>query len=112
MTMGQICGEFEIDLPAVQDDGSRVDWVDPLTGVVVRVNQFTYNFLKSCATREDYITDRTPVVEAVFRALLGAGNRPMSPIELATRIDRPAEHIMRALSGRTIFKGIRPYHPE
>ncbi|HEC23236.1 MAG TPA: hypothetical protein ENI95_10000 [Chloroflexi bacterium] len=85
-----------------------VDWIDPETGQVKRVDRLTYLLLSLCSQRADYITERTPLIEAVFRALLATNNRPMTAVELAERIGRPADVILRALAGRRVYKGIRP----
>lgn len=86
----------------------EVDWVDPETGEVKRVNHLYYTLLRHCSQQPDYITERTSLVDAVFRALLAVGNRPLTPVELASYIHRPADMILRTLSGRTVYKGLRP----
>jgi len=86
----------------------ELDWVDPETGEVKRVNYLNYTLLKHCSQQPDYITERTSLVDAVFRALLAVGNRPLTPVELAVYTRRPAEMILRTLSGRTVYKGLRP----
>lgn len=101
-------GEAELD-PALREE--HVDWVDPLTAVVTRVDGMTYTFLQHCGQNPEFITERTTLTEAVFRTLLAAGNRPMTPIELAERIDRPAETILKTLSGGRVYKGLRPLDP-
>ncbi|GAB4469573.1 MAG: hypothetical protein Kow00124_04860 [Anaerolineae bacterium] len=110
LAMRQICSEYAVDLPDQAAD-ELIDWIDQTTGIVMQVSPFVYHFLRHCTTQEDYLTERTSLVEAVFRALLAAANRPMTSVELAQRIGRPAESILAALSGRQVYKGIRPYTP-
>ena len=104
-----ICEEYGgLDITA-QDDSAEVDWIDPVTAVVRRVDMTTYQFLTLCSVHEEFITERTTLIEAVFRALLAAGNQPMTPIELAERTGRSADTILQTLSGRRVYKGLRPY---
>lgn len=111
IAMQQICSEFEVEL-VENTETNNIDWVDPITACVTAVTPYTYSFLKLCSLQPDFITERTSLVEAVFRALLGAANRPMTPLELSERINRPPENILASLSGRRVYKGIRPVTPD
>ncbi|MBN1312492.1 MAG: hypothetical protein JXB30_13840 [Anaerolineae bacterium] len=107
--VGHLCERHREEFAAHSDEHETVvDWVDPLTAQVRRVDRLNYVLLDHCSRQPDYITERTSLVDAVFRTLLAAGNRPMTPIELAERTGRPANKILRTLSGRTIYKGLRP----
>lgn len=86
----------------------NIDWIDPETAVVTRVDPVIYLLLSHCSQMPDYISERTSLVDAVFRALLAASNRPMTPVELARRTGRPADTILKTLSGRVVYKGLRP----
>jgi hypothetical protein len=107
----ELCEEYgEADItPVVSDDDAEIDWVDPETAEVVRVDRPSYVFLNTCSRHPGFITEHTTLIEAIFRTLLAAGNRPMTPGEIAARIGRPAETILRILSGSQIYKGLRPY---
>ncbi len=108
----QLCEEYGgADAAAIAPDAA-VDWVDPQTGEVRRVDGLMYVVLSRCSQHEEFITERTALVEAIFRALLASGNRPMTPTELAQRVGRPPDVILRTLSGRQVYKGIRPYVEE
>jgi hypothetical protein len=48
-------------------------------------------------------------VDSVFRVLLRNGNTPVSSRELEAQTGRPAQTILKMLSGGQIYKGIRPY---
>jgi hypothetical protein len=100
--------EFARDLP----DEVVYDWVDPETGQVTRVDLLMYTLLSHCGRMPEYVTSRTALVDAVFRTLLAAGNRPMTASELAQRTGRSPEMILRTLSGRTVYKGITSVSPE
>ena len=87
-----------------------IDWVDPVTAEVRRVDGLQHVLMNHCAQSEDFITSNTTLVDAVFRALLAHGNQPMTPLQLSEETDRPAETILRTLSGPRVYKGIRPRH--
>lgn len=90
------------------EDGTLIDWIDPETGLVWLVDRLIYTLLSHCSQQPEYITERTSLVDVVFRTLLAAANRPMTPIELAERTGRSAEVILRTLAGRKVYKGLRP----
>jgi hypothetical protein len=107
--IGHLCEEHRAKFAGVaENDSAVVDWVDPVTGQISRVNQMTYTLLEHCSRQPDYMTERTSLIDAVFRTLLAASNRPMTSVELAERTERSADTILRTLSGRTIYKGLRP----
>ena len=89
-------------------DTEEIDWVDPRTGEVTRVDGLQHVIREHCSRQPGYISDRISLVDAVFRVFLSNGNVPLSPRELADVIGRPAETILRTLSGRTVYKGLRP----
>lgn len=108
----QLCEEFGgIEMDEVQPE-ETVDWIDPETGEVIRVDRMMYVFLTQCSRHPEYITERTTLIEAVFRALLAAANRPMTPHQLGARTGRSPEMILRTLAGQQVYKGIRPYTGE
>jgi hypothetical protein len=87
----------------------EVDWIDPETAEVTRVDALWQSLRTHCSQRPDFITENTPLTDAVFRAFLANGNTPLSAIELHEILGRPtAETILRTLGGRKIYKGIRP----
>lgn len=88
-------------------DTEEIDWVDPVTAEVRQVDSLQ-RALKETSQREDFITPRTSLVDAVFRVFLANQNSPLTPIELGERIGRPPMTILRTLAGGTVYKGIRP----
>lgn len=88
--------------------GEKVDWIDPATGEVQKVDGLQHTLISHCAQEESFITPQTTLTEAVFRVFLANGNQPMTPEELAERLDRPPEKILQTISGRRVYKGIRP----
>ena len=107
-----LCEEHRRMLAEDADAEEIVDWIDSETGQISRVNKVVYTLLSHCCHQPDYITERTSLIDAVFRALIAVGNRPLTPVRLAERVGRPADTILRTLSGQTIYNGIRPVEEE
>jgi hypothetical protein len=83
--------------------------VDPATAEVKPVEGVQNALMTHCVKQPDFLTQQTALVEAVFRLFLANGNVPMSSSDLSTRLQRPAETILRTLAGPRVYKGIRPY---
>lgn len=92
----------------VGSDSTKIDWVDPVTGVVSAQSPLIYVLLSHCSQQDDFITERTSLIDAVFRVLIASGNRPMTPAELSRMTGRSADTILKTLSGRTVYQGLRP----
>lgn len=92
------------------DDSQVIDWVDPVTAEVTRVNGVQHALREHCSRQPTYITEHTSLVDAIFRVFLANGNEPLTAPELAEAIDRPteADTILRTLSGKRVYKGLRP----
>jgi hypothetical protein len=87
----------------------EVDWIDPDTAEVSRVDALWQSLRTHCSQRPDFIDENTPLTDAVFRIFLANGNTPLSATELHEILGRyTPETILRTLSGRQIYKGIRP----
>ncbi len=107
--VGHLCAEHKEQFATNPPEEAQIDWIDPQTGQVLRVDPLRYTLLTHCCHQPDFISGRTSLVDSVFRALLAAGNRPMTPVELAERTGRPAETILRTLSGEEVYRGLRPF---
>jgi hypothetical protein len=92
------------DLP----NGTMIDFVDPETAEVRPMDGLQQVILTHCALQPEFVTGQTQLVEAVFRIFLSNGNGPLTPMELSTRLNRPANTILITLSGPRVYKGIRP----
>lgn len=88
-------------------DAEEIDWIDPATAEVRKVDALQ-RALHEASQREDFITDRTSLVDAVFRVFVANHNTPLTPVELGEQIGRPPMTILRTLAGTTVYKGIRP----
>jgi hypothetical protein len=89
-------------------DTEEVDWVDPETAEVQRVDGLQHVLINYAASNDDFITNQTTLVESVFRILLANGNNPLTANELGERLRRPPMTILRTIAGVRVYKGIRP----
>jgi hypothetical protein len=85
-----------------------VDWVDPDTAEVQRVDGLQHVLISHCAKEEGFISERTALVDAVFRLFLANGNDPLTIADLAERLGRPPNVLLKTLSGGRVYRGLRP----
>lgn len=85
-----------------------VDSVDPETAEVQRVDGLQHILITHCSREPGFITDRTTLVDAVFRVFLANSNEPLSVQELADKLNRSPEVILKTFSSGQVYKGIRP----
>lgn len=104
---GFLCPEHQVAFADMQGD-EQVDWVDPETAEVQKVDGLQHVLITHCARMDSFISSRTALVDAVFRIFLANGNTPMTPLELSDQLGRPPETILRTLSGIRVYKGLRP----
>lgn len=90
------------------DIAGQVDWVDPETAEVQRVDGLQHILISHCAKQSSFITQQTTLVDSVFRLFLSNGNTPLTPEELAEQLGRDPRTILRTLSGRRVYQGLRP----
>jgi len=102
-----LCNDHQETFSVIKGD-VKVDWVDPETAEVQQVDGLQHILISHCAKLDDFITERTTLVEAVFRVFLANGNLHLSSVDLSERLNRPATTILRTISGIRVFKGIRP----
>ncbi len=104
----RLCPECKT-IYSAYDDVGEMDWVDERTAEVTRVDALWHTLRTCCSTKPDYITEETPLTEAIFRTFLANGNAPLSPIELNQILGRRSpEVILKLLAGSHIYYGIRP----
>jgi len=102
-----LCAEHQKAF-ASMDLTATVDWIDPQTAEVQRVDGLQHILISHCARLPTFITNQTSLVEAVFRLLLANGNNPLTPVELGQQLNRDATTILKTLSGTRVYKGLRP----
>ena len=102
-----MCAEHQEVFVAWQD-GDMVDWIDPDTAEVKVVDGMQHTLMSHCALAPEFLTERTSLVESVFRLFLVNGNQPMTSRELAEELGRPEMTILRTLAGIRVYRGLRP----
>lgn len=102
-----LCAEHKAAFAELPDD-HLVDFVDPITAEVQRVDGLQHVLISHCAKQTGFITTHTTMVDAVFRTFLANGNTPMTPIELAAQLNRSPDLILRTLTGERVYRGLRP----
>jgi len=85
-----------------------IDWVDEETGEVTQVNGLQHVLQIHCSKQPGYIDTHMSLVDAVFRVFLANGNKPLTCRELASIVGHAPEKILRTMTGRQVYKGIRP----
>ena len=86
----------------------EVDWVDPETAEVQRVEGLQHILITHCAKDVSFITMQSTLVDSVFRIFLANGNTPLTPEQMADELGRDASIILRTFTGLRVYKGIRP----
>lgn len=90
-------------------DTQEIDWIDEDTAEVTRVDGLQHTLRVHCSLQSDYIMPHTSLVDAIFRVFLANSNKPLTAVELGARLKRDSGTILKALSGRRVYKGLRPY---
>ncbi|HVP21873.1 MAG TPA: hypothetical protein VMS73_08430 [Anaerolineaceae bacterium] len=103
-----LCNEHQAAFSDYDEIG-YIDWVDPDTAEVQRVDGLQHILMTHCARQPDFVTTNTSMVDAVFRIFLANGNAPLTPIELSKKTGKSSDTILRTLAGPVVYKGIRPF---
>ena len=103
-----LCTEHQEAFAEIEE-GELIDWVDPKTAEVKPVDGIQHALMSHCALLPDFSNSHTAMVEAVFRIFLVNGNVPMSADDIAKKLERPADTILRTISGPRVYRGLRPY---
>jgi len=102
-----LCPEHQIAFANV-DIFAQVDWIDPETAEVQRVDGLQNILITHCAKQQSFISQQNTLVDSVFRLFLANGNTPLSPEQLALELGKDATTILRTISGPRVYKGLRP----
>ncbi|MEQ8677564.1 MAG: hypothetical protein RLP44_13795 [Aggregatilineales bacterium] len=89
------------------EENQLIDYIDPDSAEVFELDELKLA-IQIAAKTPDFINPQNSLVDNVFRVFLRNNNTPMTPLELADEIGRPAETILKTFSGLRIYKGIRP----
>jgi hypothetical protein len=90
------------------DEDETIDWVNPETAEVQRVDGLQHILLSHCSQQDGFLQQGTAIVEATFRLFMKNQNQPMTITEVGEALNRPAKPILRTLSGSRVYKGLRP----
>ena len=102
-----LCAEHRQLYAEAVGSGIEIDWVDPQTAEVKRLDGMMLHLLNHCSTLPDYIAPHTSIVDAAFRIFMTNNNDPLSARELGERINRDPELVLKTLGGKHIYQGIR-----
>lgn len=107
--LSHLCAEHRAQFESLAET-EVVDWVDPETAEVEKVDGVQHVLRTHCSQQPGYLEEHTSMVDAIFRVFLANGNSPLTPVELADRIGRQGQGmtILRTLSGARVYKGLRP----
>jgi len=86
----------------------RVDLIDAQTGEVHQVDGFQYVLQTYFSRLPQDFAQRASLVDATFFELLANANQPMTATEIANRLNRSTEVVLRTLGGPRVYQGIRP----
>lgn len=103
-----LCAEHQQAF-AETEEGGMIDWIDPMTAEVKLVDGIQHALMSHCALLPEFSDSHTALVEAIFRNFLVNGNVPLSAEDLAKRLGRPADTILRTIAGPRVYRGLRPY---
>jgi hypothetical protein len=106
-----LCPEHQEAFAEIED-GGMMDWIDPETAEVKPVDGIQHALMSHCALLPDFTSERTALVEAVFRIFLVNGNIPMSADELGKRLGRSPDIILKTISGPRVYRGLRPFQTQ
>lgn len=105
--LSQLSPEQRDRLSQGSEETKLLDFVDPASGEVTQVDALGLE-IQVAASDPNFINPQTSVIDSVFRVFLANSNQPLTPAELAERLSRPPKTILGAISGRQVYKGIRP----
>jgi len=102
-----LCADHQQRLAEIPED-ALFDAIDPETAEVTQVNAIQHALMTHCALQPEFVGEHTTVVEAVFRVFLVNGNQAMSAEELSRQLNRPAQILLKTLTGPRVYRGLRP----
>lgn len=103
-----LCAEHQEVFVNIEED-ELIDWIDPETAEVKQVDGIQHALMSHCALLPEFSSDHTAMVEAVFRIFLVNGNVPISAEDIAKKLNRPADIILKTISGPRVYRGLRPF---
>lgn len=98
---------LSMDQEIFDTDVDEVDIIHPETGEVKQVDGFQFVVQTYFNQLPEDFATRTSLVDAVFCVLLANANQPMSAKEIAKRVHRSVDVVLRTIGGPQIYQGIR-----
>jgi hypothetical protein len=102
-----LCAEHRAQLAEADLDGDLIDWIDPQTAEVRRLDALVMLMREHCVQQPGFIGEHTSIVDAAFRVFLTNDNLPLNSRQLAEQIDRDAETILKTIGGKQVYQGLR-----
>ena len=105
--MSHLCSECRAQY--ADQPPQEIDWIDPYTAEVKRVDIMWEAVRTCCESRADYITPQSPFTAAVFRTFVANDNTPLTPAEMQQTLSwKSGAAILRIIGGHEVYYGIRP----
>lgn len=105
--MDYLCEEHRVMFEN-EVDSDMIDHIDPQTAEVHQIDGVQQKLMVHCSKQSGFVEENHSAVDNVFRIFLSKGNTPMSSEELGALTGKPADTILKLLSGARVFMGIRP----
>ncbi len=106
--VGYLCEEHKAVFANVDPSLELIDAIDPETGEVSQIDVILNLLFSHCSQQDGFVPENGPLTDCIFRMLLANGNQPITPAEMAERLNKPANTIIKTLTSR-VYRGIRPY---
>ncbi len=106
--VGYLCEEHKAVFANVDPSLELIDAIDPETGEVSQIDVILDLLFSHCSQQDGFVPENGPLTDCIFRMLLANGNQPITPAEMAERLNKPANTIIKTLTSR-VYRGIRPY---
>jgi hypothetical protein len=94
---------------AEQQERETFDWISSETGEVFPIDILWHVIREHCLDDPEFFDSRVPLTTAVFRTFIANDNTPLTPSEIADRIQKKSgDTILRTIGRLKVYKGIKP----
>jgi hypothetical protein len=106
--LNHLCPDCKASFSSHQDT-EMIDWVDPETAEVKRVDGLWHSVQTCCSRRPEFLSSETSLATAIFRLFLANGNEPLTSVEIWQRLARrDPDTILRLLVSGRAYYGVLP----
>jgi hypothetical protein len=102
-----LCEEHRAQFAESVGETEEIDWIDPQTAEVKRLDGMMLQMLTHCSKQANFIAPHTSIIDAAFRVFLTNNNEPLTASQLAEKIHRDPELILKTLSGKQVYQGLK-----